>query len=165
MFAGTGCQRDCVAARKSVEIRLKNADQCTRELALPQPRLASARRRGRQLTLSATSSKQTPDRSIHSMTDQDSKMPGKRVLVTGSGTGIGREIALEFAREGADVVVHYAHDEKGALAAVDEIRAMGRRAEAFKADFDRVEEAVRLGEQAIRCLGGLDCLVNNSGIT
>jgi NAD(P)-dependent dehydrogenase (short-subunit alcohol dehydrogenase family) len=86
-------------------------------------------------------------------------------LVTGSGTGIGREIALEFARQGADVVVHYAHDGPGARGAVKEIHALGRRAEAFQADFDRVDEAVRLGEQAIGFLGGLDCLVNNSGIT
>ncbi len=92
-------------------------------------------------------------------------MTAKRVLVTGSGTGIGRETALEFARQGADVVVHYAHDEKGARSAVEGIRAMGRRAEAFKADFDRVDQAVQLGEQAIGFLGGLDCLVNNSGIT
>ncbi len=92
-------------------------------------------------------------------------MAGKRVLVTGSGTGIGHEIALEFARQGADVVVHYAHDEKGARAAVADIRGLGRRAEAFKADFDRVEDAARLGDEAIAFLGGLDCLVNNSGIT
>lgn len=87
------------------------------------------------------------------------------MLVTGSGTGIGHEIALEFARQGADVVVHYAHDEKGARRAADEIRALGRRTEVFKADFDNVDDAVRLGELAIRFLGGLDCLVNNSGIT
>jgi len=93
------------------------------------------------------------------------KLPGKRVLVTGSGTGIGREIALEFARQGADVVVHYAHDAKGARSAVEEIRAMGRRSESFAADFDRVEEAVKLGDQAVEFLGGIDCLVNNSGIT
>jgi len=92
-------------------------------------------------------------------------MAGKRVLVTGSGTGIGRECALEFARQGADVVAHFAHDEKGARSAVEEMRALGRRAEAFKADFDRVDEAVRLGESAVGFLGGLDCLVNNAGIT
>jgi NAD(P)-dependent dehydrogenase (short-subunit alcohol dehydrogenase family) len=93
------------------------------------------------------------------------KMEGKRVLVTGSGTGIGREIALEFARQGADVVVHYAHDEKGARGAVEAIRALGRRAELVQADFDRVDQAVGLGERALGFLGGLDCLVNNSGIT
>jgi len=92
------------------------------------------------------------------------KFAGKRALVTGSGTGIGREIALEFARQGADVVVHYAHEAKGARSAVEEIRAMGRRSEAFAADFDRVEEAVELGDHAVEFLGGIDCLVNNSGI-
>lgn len=92
-------------------------------------------------------------------------MAGRRVLVTGSGTGIGHEIALEFARQGANVVVHYAHEERGARAAVQEIRALGRRSEAFQADFDSVDQAVRLGEQAIGFLGGLDCLINNSGIT
>jgi NAD(P)-dependent dehydrogenase (short-subunit alcohol dehydrogenase family) len=93
------------------------------------------------------------------------RMAGKRVLVTGSGTGIGREVALEFARQGADVVVHYGHDAKGARSAVEEIRAMGRRSEAFQADFDRVSEAVKLGDQAIGFLGGIDCLINNAGIT
>jgi len=99
------------------------------------------------------------------MSNHDLKMTGKRILVTGSGTGIGREIAIEFARQGADVALHYAHDEKGARSAAEEIRALGRRVEAFKADFDRAEEAASLGEQAIGFLGGLDCLVNNSGIT
>jgi len=96
---------------------------------------------------------------------KEGKMAGKRVLVTGSGTGIGRETALEFARQGADVVVHYGHDAKGARSAVDEIRAMGRKSEAFQADFDKVEEAVKLGQSALQFLGGIDCLVNNAGIT
>jgi NAD(P)-dependent dehydrogenase (short-subunit alcohol dehydrogenase family) len=92
------------------------------------------------------------------------KMQGKRVLVTGSGTGIGSGIALEFAAQGADVVIHYAHDESGAQAVVKEIVAMGRRCTLFKADFDRVDEAVNLGRQAIAFLGGIDILINNSGI-
>lgn len=95
----------------------------------------------------------------------NAKMNGKRVLVTGSGTGIGREIALEFARQGADVAIHYAHDARGAESAAEEIRGLGRRAAAFKADFSRVDEAARLAAEAIEFLGGIDCLVNNAGIT
>lgn len=93
------------------------------------------------------------------------RLVGKRALVTGSGTGIGREVALEFAREGADVVLHYAHSDAGAKSAVEEIRAMDRKAEAFKANFGVIEEAVELGNEAIEFLGGIDCLVNNAGVT
>jgi 3-oxoacyl-[acyl-carrier protein] reductase len=93
------------------------------------------------------------------------RFENKRALVTGSGTGIGREIALEFARQGADVALHYSHSNAGAKTAVEEIRALGRRAEAFPANFEDVDAVMRLGSQAIEFLGGLDCLVNNSGIT
>jgi NAD(P)-dependent dehydrogenase (short-subunit alcohol dehydrogenase family) len=92
-------------------------------------------------------------------------LAGKKALVTGSGTGIGREIALEFARQGAEVALHYAHSDAGARSAVEEIVTMGRRARMFKADFDDVEDVKRLGDSAIEFLGGMDCLVNNSGIT
>jgi NAD(P)-dependent dehydrogenase (short-subunit alcohol dehydrogenase family) len=97
--------------------------------------------------------------------NSNGKLVGKRALVTGSGTGIGREIALEFARQGADVVLHYSHSETGAQSAVREIQAMGRRAAAFKANFDSVEDVANLAEQSLKFLGGVDCLVNNAGIT
>lgn len=92
------------------------------------------------------------------------RMQGKRVLVTGSGTGIGSGIALEFAAQGADVVVHYSHSASDAQVIVNEILAMGRRCTLFKADFDCVDEAMNLGHQAIAFLGGIDILINNSGI-
>jgi len=98
------------------------------------------------------------------MSDQG-RLAGKKALVTGSGTGIGRGIALEFARQGADVVLHYGHSAAGAQSAVEEILAMGRRATAFKANFENTDEAVELADKAIKFLGGIDCLVNNSGIT
>lgn len=93
------------------------------------------------------------------------RFEGKKVLVTGSGTGIGRGVALEFAREGADVALHYAHSDAGAKSAEAEILAMGRRATTIKANFEDVDDVLRLGAEAIDFLGGMDCLVNNSGIT
>jgi len=95
----------------------------------------------------------------------NAKLAGKCALVTGSGTGIGREIALEFARQGADIVLHYAHSDTGAETAVEEIQSMGRQSAAFKADFDDLDDVVELARQAVGFLGGVDCLVNNSGIT
>ena len=92
-------------------------------------------------------------------------MKNKRILVTGSGTGIGREIALEFARQGAAVALHYSHTRAGAASAVEEIRRAGGRAEAFAADFNQTGEAQRLAVQALEFLGGLDILVNNAGVT
>lgn len=93
------------------------------------------------------------------------RMEQKRVLVTGSGTGIGREIGLEFARQGAAVAFHYAHSDRGAASAVNEILAAGGKARAFKAEFTDVTQVQSLAAQAVEFLGGLDVLVNNSGIT
>lgn len=92
-------------------------------------------------------------------------MTGKRVLVTGSGTGIGKGIALEFANKGAAVAFHYSHSDKDAHAAVEQIRKNGGKAEAFGADFNNVQEAKDLVSKAVDFLGGLDVLVNNAGIT
>jgi NAD(P)-dependent dehydrogenase (short-subunit alcohol dehydrogenase family) len=93
------------------------------------------------------------------------KLAGKRALVTGSGTGIGREVALEFAREGADVVLHCSRSRKGAESALEEIQAMGRRVDVFQADLSDVSACFGLVDQAIGLLGGLDVLVNNAGIS
>lgn len=97
--------------------------------------------------------------------DNQGRLEGRKALITGSGTGIGREVALEFARQGADVVLHYGHSAAGAQSAVDEILKMGRRAIALKANFENTDDAVGLANRAIEFLGGIDCLVNNSGIT
>lgn len=92
-------------------------------------------------------------------------LSGRRMLVTGAGTGIGRGVALHLALMGADVALHYSHSSEGALSAVDEIRAMGRRASALQADLGDVTQALRLPHEAADALGGLDGVVNNAGIT
>ena len=93
-------------------------------------------------------------------------MMGKRVLVTGAGTGIGRGIGLEFARSGADVVFHYYNEKDGAESAVAEVHAAGGRAWAISVDFNRLDDVRALPDAAAKLLGGgLDVLVNNAGIT
>jgi NAD(P)-dependent dehydrogenase (short-subunit alcohol dehydrogenase family) len=93
------------------------------------------------------------------------RLEGKRVLVTGSGTGIGKGVALEFAAEGASVALHYAHSEEGARGAVEGIRAKGGEADAFHADLTDLDQVHALAEMALDFLGGIDVLVNNAGIT
>ena len=93
------------------------------------------------------------------------RLAGRRALITGAGTGIGREIALEFARQGADVVLHYAHSGAGAESAIEEIRTLGRRTTVLQANFDDVDAVEDMGRRALAFLGGIDCLVNNVGIT
>jgi glucose 1-dehydrogenase/3-oxoacyl-[acyl-carrier protein] reductase len=92
-------------------------------------------------------------------------LAGRLALVTGAGVGIGQGIAEELARQGAAVVLHYAHSAAGAQRSADEINASGGRALALSADLRSVEECRRVVAEAASFLGGLDVLVNNSGVT
>jgi 3-oxoacyl-[acyl-carrier protein] reductase len=92
------------------------------------------------------------------------QLEGRRALVTGGSRGIGRGIALAFAREGADVAVGYRREQAAADAVVKEIEALGRRAAAFAADV-RDADAVRAMVTGARdALGGLDVVVANAGV-
>ncbi len=92
-------------------------------------------------------------------------LEGKIAIVTGAGRGIGRGIALGLAEAGADLIVNYHRSAAGAEEIVSRARAMGRRAIAVQADVALAEDRARLIEAATQELGGLDILVNNSGIT
>ena len=92
------------------------------------------------------------------------RLQGKRALVTGSSKGIGQAIAIRYAEEGANVVVNYNSDPKGAEETVARIQATGRRATAIKGDLGSVASVRALVERGWEGLGGLDVLVNNAGV-
>jgi len=92
-------------------------------------------------------------------------LEGKKALVTGGSRGIGRAIALELARQGADVAVNYARNTEAATQVVAEIETLGRSAVALPADVGDFDKAAALVKAAIKALGRLDVLVNNAGIT
>lgn len=92
-------------------------------------------------------------------------LAGKVALVTGAGRGIGREIALRLARDGAEIVVHYASSSAGAAQTVADIQAAGGKAVAYKADISRREEVAALFEAIDRDPGRIDIVVNNSGVS
>jgi len=89
-------------------------------------------------------------------------LEGKTGIVTGSGRGLGRAIALEFAKEGADVFINDI-DEESAKSVAEEISRMGRKGVAFRADVSKEEEVVEMFMEAITRFGKLDILVNNAG--
>ncbi len=93
------------------------------------------------------------------------QLENTRVLVTGAGTGIGRGVALEFAREGAAVAIHYWPKPEGAESARLEIVKGGGKAKIFEADFREIDSVQQLADDAADFLGGIDVLVNNAGIT
>lgn len=99
------------------------------------------------------------------MSDHPFDLTGKLVLVTGAGTGIGRGIAMEAARNGADVVLHYSSSADGAQSAVAEIQSFGRRALALHGNLTEVSECRRIVDSAAKFLGGLDGVISNAGVT
>lgn len=92
-------------------------------------------------------------------------LKGKNALVTGGSRGIGKAIALELARQGANVAVNYAGNEVKAQAVVEEIESM--HVKSFKVQADVAEESDVKGmvKEVISQFGSLDILVNNAGVT
>lgn len=93
------------------------------------------------------------------------KLKDKIALVTGSSRGVGRAVALGFAKQGANVVVNYTSNENAANEVVETIQSMGSKAIAVKADVAQKPEAENLVNSAIDTFGRLDILVNNAGFT
>jgi len=92
-----------------------------------------------------------------------SYLSGKKALITGAGMGIGQGIAVELARSGAEVAVHYAHTEPEETVA--QIERLGGKAATVQGDLSNIGECERTVDAAAEALGGLDTLVNNAGVT
>jgi len=92
-------------------------------------------------------------------------LEGKSAIVTGGSLGIGRAVAIELAREGADVAVNYRSHDDEAKQVVAEIEKLGRKGLAVKADVSRYVDAEAMVAQVREAFGGFDILVCNAGIT
>ncbi|MFD2044069.1 3-oxoacyl-[acyl-carrier-protein] reductase [Ornithinibacillus salinisoli] len=92
-------------------------------------------------------------------------LKGKSALVTGASRGIGRAIALELAKQGANVAVNYAGSEAKAQSVVEEIEQLGVKAFKVQADVSDESSVKAMIKDVIGQFGSLDILVNNAGIT
>ena len=92
------------------------------------------------------------------------RLQGRKALITGGDSGIGRAAAIAFAREGADVAINYLpEEEEDAREVIELINAEGRKAVAIPGDIREEAFCQQLVSQAAQELGGLDILVNNAG--
>ena len=92
------------------------------------------------------------------------RLAGRKALITGGDSGMGRAAAIAFAREGADVAINYLPaEEEDAREVIDLIQKAGRRGIGIPGDLREEAFCVRLVEQAVQALGGLDIVVSNAG--
>ncbi len=88
----------------------------------------------------------------------------KTVIVTGASRGLGKQIALEFAKKGAAVVVNYSSAKEEAGKVVNEIQLAGGRAISVQADVSNAADVERLFDEASRQFGKIDIVINNAGV-
>lgn len=91
------------------------------------------------------------------------KLENQVAIITGAGSGIGRAIALRFAREGADIVIVYSRNDANAKESANLIEALGNKALVCKADASNPLAMAGVVEKCLQVFGRIDCLVNNAG--
>lgn len=92
------------------------------------------------------------------------ELKDKIVLVTGSSSGIGKQTAIRFAKQGAKVVINYRENVIGAEETLKEIQKTNGIAEIIKADVSKPEDIKKLFAEIIKKFGTIDILINNAGI-
>lgn len=90
------------------------------------------------------------------------RLKGRRALVTGADSGIGRAVALAFAREGADVAIAYLSEDNDARETARLVTETGQKAVLLRGDLGEAKVCQDIATQALQDLGGIDILVNNA---
>ncbi|MEO7933131.1 MAG: SDR family oxidoreductase [Chthoniobacterales bacterium] len=90
------------------------------------------------------------------------RLEGRKALVTGADSGIGRAVAIAFAREGADVAIAYLEEDDDARETGRLVREAGREAVLVRGDLESPEDCQRIAEESLEALGCIDILVNNA---
>ena len=93
------------------------------------------------------------------------KLSGKVALITGASRGIGRAIAIEFARQGASVIINYSTDYEGAKETLEEVKRVSGYGIIIKGDISSFEKCNIIVEETLKIMGKIDVLVNNAGIS
>ena len=96
---------------------------------------------------------------------RDGPLTGRTAAVSGGARGIGRAIAMELGRQGANVIITYRREELMANAVADDIRALGAECSTVQVDVRNSEDLERLFEEGRQGYGGIEILVNNAGVT
>lgn len=105
----------------------------------------------------------TADHGEESYRGED-RLVDRRALITGGDSGIGRAVAIAFAREGADVCVSYYDEHEDAQETMRWVKEAGRSGEAFAGDLADADHCRRVVDRTVDELGGLDLLVNNAAV-
>ena len=90
------------------------------------------------------------------------KLSGKVALITGASRGIGRAIAIEFARQGANVIINYSTDYEGAKETLEEVKKLNGYGIIIKGDISSFEKCNVIVEETLKIMGKIDILVNNA---
>jgi NAD(P)-dependent dehydrogenase (short-subunit alcohol dehydrogenase family) len=90
------------------------------------------------------------------------RLKGRRAIITGGDSGIGRAVAVAYAREGADLLISYLNEDEDAQATAALVQAEGRKAVLVAGDLQRAAHCDAIVKRAVSEFGGVDILVNNA---
>ena len=143
---------------------MSESNASTRAAAMPTNPEGGFPAQQQQLPGSTTQMDPVPDHGEESWVGRD-RLRGVRAMITGGDSGIGRAVAIAFAREGADVALSYLPEEEDdARTTADWVRDAGRRVVLCPGDLQSRATCDEVLETAVSGLGGLDVLVNNAGV-